>query len=115
MNNSMRTLGTVGDLTSQTRLAMVIQVKLTYSIYEAKAKLSELLRAVRQGKRVTITDRGREVARVVPIAEEEGLEDRMADLVAAGILSQPSIGPLPGPGFGVSKPSALARFLQERD
>lgn len=94
---------------------MVATVKLTYSIYEAKAKLSELLRAVRKGQRVTITDRGREVARLVPIAEDEGLEDRMADLIAAGILSPPAVGPLPGPEFGVSRPGALDRFLQERE
>ena len=94
---------------------MVAAVKLTYSIYEAKARLSELLRAVRKGQRITITDRGREVARLVPIAEDECLEDRVSDLVTAGILSLPTMGVLPGPEFGVSKPGAFARFLRERD
>ncbi|HHQ43040.1 MAG TPA: type II toxin-antitoxin system prevent-host-death family antitoxin [Chromatiales bacterium] len=37
--------------------------------YEAKAHLSELLRAVRRGERVTITHRGRPVARLVPYRE----------------------------------------------
>ncbi len=115
MNTSLRSSIVSLDLTRQTRLVKVAAVKLTYSIYEAKAKLSELLRAVRMGHRITITDRGREVARVVPIAEHESLEDRMADLVAAGILSPPALGALPGAQFGVSKPGALARFLQERD
>lgn len=90
-------------------------MRLTYSIYEAKAKLSELLRAVREGKRVTITDRGRAVARVVPIADDEGLEQRLADLQAAGILSAPTTAPFPGPECGVPRPGALDRLLQERE
>ena len=41
-------------------------VELVYSIYEAKAKLSEIIRHVKRRRSVTITERGREVARVVP-------------------------------------------------
>ncbi|HEX5052419.1 MAG TPA: type II toxin-antitoxin system prevent-host-death family antitoxin, partial [Planctomycetota bacterium] len=54
------------DLTSQSILPIVAPMRLSYSIYEAKAKLSEILRVVRKGRRITITDRGREVARIVP-------------------------------------------------
>ena len=90
-------------------------MRLTYSIYEAKAKLSEILRVVSQGHRITITDRGREVARIVPIGEDEGLEQRLNDLVAAGILSSPTGATLPGPEAGESRPGAFERFLRERD
>jgi prevent-host-death family protein len=38
-----------------------------YPVHEAKAKLSEILRRVKEGRTVTISERGREVARVVPI------------------------------------------------
>ncbi len=90
-------------------------MRLTYSIYEAKAKLSAILRVVRKGRRVTITDRGREVARIVPIGPDEGIDQRIADLVAAGILSPPTTATLPGPEDGESRPGALERFLRERD
>lgn len=103
------------DLTSQTIPPMFASMKLTYSVYETKAKLSEILRIVRKGKRITITDRGREVARIIPIAEDEGIEHRIADLRAAGILSPPATRKLPGPESGVSRPGALARFLRERE
>lgn len=106
---------TVRDLTSQIRNATRAWMRLSYSIYEAKAKLSELLRTVREGKRVTITDRGRAVARVVPIADDEDLDQRLADLTAAGILSGPVSAPFPGPEHGVSRPGALDRLLQERE
>lgn len=37
--------------------------------YEAKTRLPELLRQVRQGKSFTITNRGKPVAELVPIRE----------------------------------------------
>lgn len=39
----------------------------TASISEAKAKLSALLDRVKAGEEVTITDRGKPVARIVPV------------------------------------------------
>jgi prevent-host-death family protein len=90
-------------------------VKLTYSIYQAKARLSEIIRMVKQGRRITITERGVEVARVVPLHDEGGLEQKIADLRAAGIL-----GPVPkGKPSDIrpiaSRPGALERFLRERE
>lgn len=38
--------------------------------FEAKTRLSEILRKVEQGERFTITKRGRAMAHVVPIEEE---------------------------------------------
>lgn len=41
----------------------------TVPVYEAKTKLSELLAAVEHGEQVTITRRGRPIARIVAAAE----------------------------------------------
>lgn len=41
----------------------------TVPVYEAKARLSELLAAVELGEEVTITRRGRPVARIVAAAD----------------------------------------------
>jgi prevent-host-death family protein len=94
---------------------MFAPVKLSYSVYEAKTRLSEILRAVRRGLRVTITDRGREVARVVPIDEGDDLEQRLLDLAAAGIVTRAVRRELPEAGTAASRPGALGRFLRDRD
>lgn len=41
------------------------------SAFEAKTHLSQLLQEVEQGKTITITKRGRPVARLVPIETEQ--------------------------------------------
>ena len=60
----------------------------TYSVYEAKAKLSEILRAVKQKRRVTITERGIPVAEVVPYLEKktQTADERYAELLAQGAI-----------------------------
>ena len=40
---------------------------LEYSIYEAKARFSEVIRQVRDGKTVTVSHRGEPVAEIHPI------------------------------------------------
>lgn len=90
-------------------------MKLRYSIYEAKTKLSEIIRHVKLKRRITITDRGREVARVVPIEDSEDVDQRIADLVAAGVLSAD---PENKPGAiqpVARRRGALERFLRDRD
>lgn len=53
----------------------------------------EVLARVEHGEIVEITNRGRPVARIVPIAA-----DTMADLVASGMVIPPTItGPIPMP------------------
>jgi prevent-host-death family protein len=61
------------------------------SISETKAKLSALLELVRAGETVTITDRGRPVARLVPAAgsEDETDEERLARLERKGLIRRP--------------------------
>lgn len=46
--------------------------------YEAKTKLPELLREVQAGKRFTITNRGKAVAELVPVAEEKSIDIKKA-------------------------------------
>lgn len=94
---------------------MVRSMKLVYSVDEAKARLSEIIRAVRDGRRITITDRGRRVARVVPVAAGE-LEERLRDLQATGVLTQPRPGEeLPPDNLAAPRPGALDRFLAGRE
>ena len=59
--------------------------KATYSTYDAKARFSEILRKVRAGERVSITYRGKEVAEIRPVIEEETVEERLRKLEERGI------------------------------
>lgn len=86
-----------------------------YSLYDAKAKLSEILRRVREGDTVTITYRGEPVAEVRPIREEaRTIEERIAEMEQRGVIvgsGRPhgKLRPL------ARRPGALKRFLRERE
>ena len=87
----------------------------TYSTYEAKARFSEILRKVREGKHVYITYRGREVAEIKPIEKrEETLEERIQHLRDRGVLSGPANRRAPLKPIA-RRPGALKRFLEERE
>lgn len=87
----------------------------TYSLYEAKARFSEVIRLVRKGRTVTVTYRGRPVARIQPIQEESSaLEDRLRRLQDAGVLSAPS-DPSVSLGQIARRQGALGRFLADRE
>lgn len=90
-------------------------MKYTYSLYDAKAKLSALVRKVREGHHVTITLHGEPVAELRPIAKlEGGLAARLKELEARGVIVPAAA--RPGPIRAVAKrPGALKRFLDERD
>ena len=63
----------------------------TVGLREAKANLSRLVERVRRGQVVTITVRGRKVARLVPVSDDSlSVQDRIDDLVASGIVSPPA-------------------------
>ena len=59
-------------------------MKIEIGAYEAKTKLPELLREVQAGKRFTITNRGKAVAELVPVAEENSMDvsKAIADFLA---------------------------------
>lgn len=59
------------------------------SIGRLKARLSEYLRRTRAGEAVVVTDRGRPVARLVPLEGDVALEGRAAELVRAGLVRKP--------------------------
>ena len=87
----------------------------TYSTYEAKARFSEILRLVREGKTVYITYHGETVAEIRPTREPEGLSERLKLLRREGVLQGPAKGSSKGKFRPVARrPGALARFLAER-
>jgi prevent-host-death family protein len=87
-----------------------------YSVYDAKARLSEVLRVVKGGQSVVITERGRPVARIVRLdpENEESLDARWARLTATGRLRPPEVGRGALPPVGARSPGALSRFLRDR-
>lgn len=87
----------------------------TYSLYEAKARLSAILRDVARGDRVTVTVRGRPVAQIVPLAPPApGIGERLERLIERGIVVR-VVGPRPPLRPVARRPGALKRFLAERE
>ena len=87
----------------------------TYSLYEAKARFSAIIRHVREGRQVVVTVHGEPVAEIRPIAPDEGgLEARLARLQERGILlrGDPAAAPM---RTVVKRRGALKQFLAERD
>jgi prevent-host-death family protein len=87
----------------------------TYSTYEAKAKLSEILRKVESGRTIHISRRGQTIAEIRPVHRgPAGLEQRIVELSEQGVLTpasgeRDSLRPL------VRRPGALGRFLSDRN
>lgn len=60
-----------------------------YGVYEAKTKLPDLIKQVRLGARITITNRGEPVADLVPVANRAAAQTNEA---VAAIKAMRSIG-----------------------
>ena len=58
-------------------------------ITELKTNLSQYLRQVRQGKEVTIRDRHRVIARLVPVAPAPDYDEELLQLAAQGRVTLP--------------------------
>ncbi len=91
-----------------------------YSIYDAKAKLSALVRQVREGRTVVITVHGEPVAELRPYRKPEGnttLEERINELTARGEIVPARMKPSDPRAFqeGRHVPGALQRFLDDRE
>jgi prevent-host-death family protein len=87
----------------------------TYSLYEAKARLSAIIRQVRDGQRVTVTVHGEPVAEIRPLATDRtDLAARLEALADRGILVRP-VATVKSASVAARRPGALARFLAERD
>ena len=87
----------------------------TYSLYEAKSKLSAIVRMVREGHTVVVTLHGEPVVEMRPIeARSGGIEARMDDLADRGVLVR-SASRRARQAVVARKPGALKRFLEDRD
>ena len=90
------------------------------SVSDAKNQLSALLREVREGRSVTITDRGVTVARLVPPPPTRGVSPMAIDLAQRGLLVLPARAPsldwLEGDWPKLrGKASAVRALLEERE
>ena len=87
----------------------------SYSLYEAKARLSEILRRVREGRTVTISYRGEPVAEVRPVAPPAGgIRARLRTLAERGQYVPPRRS-FPSDVRVAKRAGALGRFLRDRD
>ena len=88
----------------------------TYSLYDAKARFSQVIREVRDGDTVTISYRGAAVAEIRPVAKTtpQSLAARIEALERSG-----EIIPAAAPDFHfeatADMPGALQEFLKDRD
>lgn len=90
-------------------------MSLVYSTYEAKARFSEVIRHVRDGKTVTVSYRGEPVAEIRAIQREpRTLEARLEELERRGIVAPSGRAKAPLVSLG-RRPGALKRFLDERN
>jgi prevent-host-death family protein len=87
-------------------------MKTIYSIYDAKANLSRLLRQVKSGRHITIAERGTPIARVVPYEQPHSLAERFAYLRAQGIIRSRKRGK---PKVLKKVRGGLRRFLEDRE
>jgi len=90
-------------------------MKDTYSLYDAKAKLSAIVRRVREGHTVVVTVHGKPAVEIRPIAKaKQSLEERYQELLERGVITPAtsqdrSFKPL------ARRPGALKRFLEDRN
>ncbi|HWQ75054.1 MAG TPA: type II toxin-antitoxin system prevent-host-death family antitoxin [Syntrophomonas sp.] len=64
--------------------------KMIVGIREAKMNLSRLLKEVQKGAEITISDRGVQIARLIPIEQDSlPLEKRIENLERNGLLDPP--------------------------
>ena len=86
-----------------------------FSVYDAKAQFSAIIRQVREGRSITVTLHGTPVAEIRPIqAPDAGLDSRVDALAERGILIRSAL-PVPLPSRIVRRAGALQRFLDDRD
>ncbi len=98
---------------------------MTYTVQEARERLSEILQKVQDGERVVISDEGQDVAEIRAVKQKPtSTGDVLRELEEEGIIS-PAIEPRPSleevrreleEAWRESppKPGGLARFLESR-
>ena len=89
-------------------------MRYVYSLYEAKAKLSAIVRMVREGRTFIVTLHGKPVAEMRPIESRgTGLDARLDELAERGILARP-VSRRAEQRAVARKRGALKRFLSDR-
>lgn len=90
---------------------------LIYSLYEAKAKLSEIIRRVRErGETVTLSYRGEPVAEIRPLPPAgDDAERALAKLEREGVVVPAAKPGAAWPAPRVRRAGAVDRFIEERD
>ena len=86
-----------------------------YTTYEAKARFSEVLKKVREGRTITVTYHGEPVAEIRPLDRSSGTAARLQWLESRGVIGLPAKRTGESMPLGPAKRGALKRFLEERD
>lgn len=91
-----------------------------YPLYDAKAKLSSLVRQVREGRSFVITVHGEPVAELRPYEPKpkaQTLAERIEELKTKGLITPARTTPDDQRAFpiGEYREGALQRFLEDRD
>lgn len=91
----------------------------TTAISELKASLSEYLRRVKAGNEVIVTERGKPVAKIVPIAGSESMPQHLREMEKEGLISL-GTGKLPRDFWKLPRPKdpkgrVLKALLEERE
>ena len=91
----------------------------TAAVSEIKARLSEYLNQVKAGMEILITDRGKPVARLVPLSRSKGLKESMVRMEKQGLIRVGS-GKLPKNFWRIHRPDdpngmVLKTLLEERE
>ena len=102
-------------MSTTSRLLATKASRRTVGVRDAKARLSELLRDAQLGHEWTITERGKPIARIVPIsAQPTTLEERVQRLVARGVIDAEPVHPAPLPP-PLRLPAGMARRMLDDD
>jgi prevent-host-death family protein len=91
----------------------------TAAVSDLKARLSEYLKRVKGGAEILITDRGKPVARLVPVSRARTTRDALAQMEKQGLIKIGS-GKLPKGFWSMPRPkdpkgSVLGALLEERE
>jgi prevent-host-death family protein len=91
----------------------------TAAVSEIKARLSEYLNQVKAGMEILITDRGKPVARLVPLSRSKGLKESMVRMEKQGLIRVGS-GKLPKNFWRIHRPDdpngmVLKALIEERE
>jgi prevent-host-death family protein len=87
---------------------------------DLKLRLGTYLRRVKEGATLIVTERGRPIAELRPIAVEGGVEERLYRLAAQGLVTREvrepaGLGPFQPISLAPGSPSVSAALIEERD